>query len=74
MVIRTGRTIKIYGTIIEPKSIIHNHKRYYLSEAYLTKERAEDGALFNPLYKKFHTIIKEAKSFKPAWCVYIREK
>jgi len=69
-----GRTITIYGTPVEPKSIIHNHKRYYLAEAYLTKKRAEDAIQFGTVYDKFRTVIKESTSFKPAWCVYVRKK
>jgi hypothetical protein len=69
-----GRHITIYGEVIEPKSLIHNHKKYYLAEAFLTKKRAEDDIAFTTKYKQYHTVIKESKSFKPAWCIYIRKK
>jgi hypothetical protein len=71
---RKGRDIKLYGTEIKPKSVIVDHKKYYLAEAYLTKERAREATLFDSQINKFHTVIKEAESFKPCWCVYVGAK
>ena len=68
---RKGRDIKIYGTEIKPKSVIVNHKKYYLAEAYLTKERAERATWMDSSMNRYHCVVREAESFKPAWCVYV---